>query len=143
MNSPIIEATPAGEALPPEPEAVRQQRQRFHRALQDYLHAEAGTHDWDAVARARARYLEEFLELEFHLRGAARCGLCGVTVRYGKAVTAFHKKGGAVDYSCLCVRCLVAETAISRYVLQRVGPILYEYHAPTRCRLSWRTRHAA
>lgn len=143
MNSPIIEPDPGGEVFSAEPGAVRRQRERFHRALQDYLHAEAATHDRDAVQRARARYLDEYLELEFHLRGAARCALCGVTVRHAKSVTAFHKEGGCMDYSCLCVRCLVAETAVSRYVLQRVGPILYEHHAPAQCRISWRSRHAA
>jgi hypothetical protein len=142
MNSPIIEPFPAGGGAS-EPDTVRRQRERFHQALYDYLQAETATHDWDGVQRARTRYLDEYLELEFCLRGAAHCALCGVTVRHGKSVTAFHKEGGCVDYSCLCVRCLVAETAVSRYVLQRVGPILYEHHAPAQCRISWRSRHAA
>ena len=143
MNSPIIEPDPAGDASSAEPGSVQRQRERFHRALQDYLHAEAGTHERDAVQRARARYLDEYLELEFRLRGAAHCALCGVTVRHAKSVTVFHKEGGWTDHSCLCVRCLVAETSVSRYVLQRVGPILYEHHAPAQCRISWRSRHAA
>jgi hypothetical protein len=141
MNSPIIGPDPAGGGSS-EPDGVCRQRERFHEALRDYLGASAA-HGWNAVQRARGRYLDEFLELSFQLHGGTPCALCGVTVRHAKTVTAFHKAGGAKDYSCLCVRCLVAETAVSHYVLQRVGPILYEHHAPAPCRVSWRSRDVA
>lgn len=140
MYSPTIEVAPAG-GDPAESESVRQQRRTFQEALTAYLRA-SNTRDWEAIQRARARYLDEFLELEFQRHGATRCVLCGATVRHPKSVTAFRKEGGCVDYSCLCVRCLVAEQSISRHVLQRVGPILYEHYAPSPCSLAWR-RNAA
>ncbi len=139
MTSPIIE--PAGGAVP-EPDAIRRQRAIFRQALRDYLQASTSL-GWNAVQRARGRCLDEFLELGFLLHGGARCALCGVNVRHRKSVTAFPKQGRAKDYSSLCVRCLVAETAVSRYVIQRVGPILYEHHAPAPCRISFRSRQAA
>ncbi|HUK88327.1 MAG TPA: hypothetical protein VLT85_11730, partial [Terriglobales bacterium] len=121
---------------------VRRQRERFRAAIRAYL-ASAAQGDWEEMRRARARFLEEYLELAFRLRGGGRCTQCGAAVRHPKPVTAFLRAGGDAHFPCLCLRCLLALTAVSCGVVESVGPVLYEYCPPAACRLSWRRRAAA
>ena len=140
---PLIEPDPVGGATATaESDAVHQQRDVFRQAMRDYL-ATAGQGGYDEVRRARSRVLDEYLELEFLLHGGTRCALCAMAVRHPKSVTAVDRDGGSANYPCLCLRCLMATAAESRSVIQRVGPVLYEYYSPSPCRISWRQRGTA
>ncbi|HXZ29401.1 MAG TPA: hypothetical protein VEG08_15505 [Terriglobales bacterium] len=135
---PLIEPTPVcGGPFAAGPDAIHRQRDLFRQAMRDYL-AVAAHGDWEEVRRARSRLLDEYLELAFLRRGGSRCSLCGASVRHPRRVTAFRRQGGCEDYLCLCLRCLVAVRADSRCLVERVGPVLYEYCPPAACRLSWR-----
>lgn len=140
---PLVEPNPAcGASSAAGPDTIRRQRDLFRQAMRDYL-ALAAHGDWEEVRRARSRVLDEYLELAFLRRGGAHCALCGAAVRHPRSVTAYLRQGGCEDYLCLCLRCLVAVRAESRTVIQRVGPVLYEYCPPAAFRLSWRRARAA
>jgi hypothetical protein len=135
---PLVEPNPApGGPFPAGPDAIHRQRDLFRQAMRDYL-AVAAHGDWSELRRARSRLLDEYQELVFLRRGGSRCSLCGAAVRHPRAVSVIGRQGACQDYSCLCLRCLVAVRADSRRVIERVGPVVYEYSSPFACRLSWR-----
>lgn len=140
---PLVGPTPVrGGPSAAEPDTVHRQRDLFRRAMLDYLAAVAQG-DWEEIRRARSRCLDEYLELAFLRCGGGRCSLCAAAVRHPRPVTAFLREGGCEDFPCLCLRCLVAMRAQSRSVIERVGPVLYEYCPPAACRLSWRRKRVA
>jgi len=102
----------------------------YARALQEYLEtlAEGG-----ALPRRRKRdLLLSYAELRYKIAGGSRCAVCNAPVRHIVPVFVECKDGTEARYPCLCTRCLEAEKAVARRVVQRIGEASIEYVASGR-----------
>ena len=97
------------------------------RTLQDYLRALEENADVTPEER-RAQLLLAYAELQFSLRGGARCSACGAHVRHALPVTV-ERAGKAEHYDCLCLRCLAGEKAAAGEVTLHVGKASFHYSA--------------
>ena len=97
------------------------------RTLQDYLRALEENADLTPEER-QVTLLQAYAELQYSLRGGARCSACGAHVRHALPVTV-ERKGKTHHCDCLCVRCLEAEKAAAGEVTLRVGKAAFHYSA--------------
>jgi hypothetical protein len=75
----------------------------------------------------RYQLMVSYAELQFRLHGGSRCSICHAHVRHVLPVSTEHQDGSRNEFSCLCLRCLQAEKAISRKVILRAGKTAVEY----------------
>ena len=97
------------------------------KTLQDYLQALEESAGVTPEERQR-QLLRAYAELQFSLRGGARCSACGAHVRHALPVTV-ERAGKPKHYDCLCLRCLAGEKAAAGKVTLRVGKASFHYSA--------------
>ena len=97
----------------------------FARALQEYLEALAKSDE--PPARRRRTLLFSYAELQYKIHRGSRCAVCQTPVRHVIPVCVERMSGMEVKYPCLCTRCLEAEKAVSRKVVQRIGEAMVEH----------------
>lgn len=100
----------------------------YARAWQEYLEALAERED--LPSRRRRTLLRSYAELQYKLRGGSRCAVCNTPVRHVVPVYVERGNGVQIRYPCLCTRCLEAEKAVAKKVVQRIGEASIE-HLPS------------
>lgn len=93
--------------------------------FQEYLEALA-VEPSEEQERAR-KLLTGYAELQYKLRGGSKCAVCHAHVRHVVPVHAEREDGTAMEFDCLCTRCLEAEKALSRVVTMRLGDAKLQY----------------
>lgn len=109
------------------------------RTLQDYLRALEENADVSPEQR-QEKLLQAYAELQYSLRGGARCSVCGAHVRHALPVTV-ECQGKPRHYDCLCLRCLAAEKAAAGEVTLRAGKASFHFStAPGQARSASKTK---
>lgn len=104
---------------------IEDERQRFQRALDEYLNALESAPS--SVLREKKRVLlGAYAEFRYQVQGGTHCVLCRTHVRHAMTVEVRRGDGTVSQFESLCTRCLEGQKAEAESVMLRVGPVEYE-----------------
>jgi len=103
------------------------QRKIPARFLQEYLETVAHAQSFQTSNRRAWALMHCFAELQYKLKGGAKCPQCRAHVRHVVPVTIERLDGSKDEFPCLCTRCFEGERANSRLSTMRIGDAKVEY----------------
>jgi|GEM_PF-4656050 len=97
------------------------------RFLQEYLETLAHSQSFQTSGRRAWALMHCYAELQYKLKGGAKCPVCRAHVRHVVPINIERLDGTTQEFPCLCTRCFEGERAGAKLSVMHIGEARVEY----------------